>query len=203
MFYKTLFFCLLILPGLLTAQERFKAGIIFGANAAQINGDLSAGFNKLGLSTGLRGVVVLKEKMELSIDMLFSQRGSRSTEKEVLPFKILLNYIEVPVAFNYMDWRSEGEDYYKLHFHAGLSYSRLISQKVEDEAPGGLESLEPFFKSNDISILLGATFYTGPKLGFTFRYSRSFFPIFKRTDNTPNSNSLLGYFLTFHALYLF
>ena len=203
MFQKSILLFLLLLPGLLIGQQRFKAGVILGANAAQIDGDLSAGFNKLGLSGGLRGVVVLKEKMELSIDMLFSQRGSRSNERNIAAFKVHLNYVEVPVAFNYKDWISEDEDYYKLHFYGGFAYSRLISQSVEDENTGGLGTLEPFFKSNDIGFLVGTTFYSGPKLGFSFRYTRSLFPIFKRSENTPNANSLLGYFLTFQALYLF
>ena len=39
-------------------RQRFKAGVIAGITAAQIDGDASAGYNKVGLQGGLRGIVL-------------------------------------------------------------------------------------------------------------------------------------------------
>ena len=98
---KLMFFLCLLFPFSLLAQDapsqRFKAGILVGFNGSQINGDASAGFNKLGLVAGVRGVTVINEKMEISIELLYSQRGSRSelfnSTNTNIPFKIELNYI--------------------------------------------------------------------------------------------------------------
>lgn len=205
-------YLILLLPFMINAQEegiaqRFKAGLVVGLNTAQIDGDDSAGFHKFGLVGGLRGVTILNDKMELSIEMLFSQRGSRTSNNRnvnVLPFKISLNYVEVPVIFNYLDWLEEDGEYHKLHFHAGASYSRLISFDIDDGSLNStLVQLGNFFRDNDVSILAGATFYATKHLGITARYSRSLYPIFERTDDSPNADSLIGYFFTFHTVYMF
>ena len=200
---------LLTFPFFGQAQEaipqRFKAGILVGFNTAQIDGDLSAGFNKFGLIGGLRGVTILSEKMELSLELLYSQRGSKSDPDEFgIPFKISLNYVEVPVVFNYLDWQEADGEYYKLHFHAGLSYGRLLGFEI-DGGTSGLLELANNFRDNDLSFLVGATFYANKHFGITARYSRSVFPLFERDDNNtgPNSNAFIGYFFTFHTVYMF
>ena len=208
MYWKlTIVLLLFFSPSLLAQEEaipqRFKAGLIAGFNAAQINGDQSAGFNKFGLLGGLRGVTILNEKMEISLELLFSQRGSRSSNNEnVIPFKISLNYVEIPVLFNYLDWLEGDGEYYKLHFHAGFSYGRLLSFEI-DGGTTGLTLLGDFFRENDVSFLAGATFYANKHLGFTARYTRSLFPMFERSDNSPNADPLTGYFFTFHTVYMF
>ncbi|MEM9821067.1 MAG: outer membrane beta-barrel protein [Bacteroidota bacterium] len=183
--------------------QRFKAGVIAGFNTAQIDGDLSAGFNKFGLIGGLRGVAILSDKMELSLEMLYSQRGSKSDQDELgIPFKVSLNYIEVPVIFNYLDWLEGDGEYHKLHFHAGFSYGRLLNFNV-DGGTSGFRELAGFFRDNDVSWLAGATFYANKHLGITARYSRSVFPLFERRDTPPVGETLIGYFFTFHTIYMF
>ncbi|MEM8907352.1 MAG: porin family protein [Bacteroidota bacterium] len=213
MLYRLLLFFFCLISGFLSAQkeaipQRFKAGIIAGFTTAQIDGDDSAGFHKFGLVGGLRGVTIINENMEVSLEMLFSQRGSRSVSSEnVVPFKINLNYIEVPVLFNYLDWLEGDGEYYKLHFHAGLSYGRLISFEIDDGSTNSaLVRLGNFFRDNDLNWVLGATFYANKHLGITARYSRSLFPIFEPDDsdpNRPNADPLTGYYFTFHTVYMF
>lgn len=187
-----------------TPVRRFKGGVTAGFNVAQVEGDMSAGYNKFGFQGGLRVAIVLKEKMDLGIEMLFSQRGSAQRNPNLGQpiFKLTLNYIEVPVLFNYMDWLSEDESYYKLHFHAGLSYGRLFGFSTDDNT---LSSLSDFFRKNDISWIGGATFYVNSNLGFTARYSRSLSPFFVNSDapGVPNANSLVAYQISFHTLYMF
>ena len=57
------------------SQQRFKAGIVAGINAAQVDGDLAAGYNKIGLLGGLRVTTVLSNKFDVSLDFLYSQQG--------------------------------------------------------------------------------------------------------------------------------
>jgi len=180
--------------------QTFKAGAIVGLNASQIRGDASAGFNKLGVVGGLRGVVILKDKMEASLELLYSQRGSfqQTTINNSDEIRINTDYIEIPVIFNYLDW--QGEDYFRLHFHAGLSYGRLINATIQNEK---IDPILEDFSENDFSWLAGFTYYVNKHVGLTARYTRSINFLFDRSKSSINSPSYLGFFLTFQAVYMF
>ncbi len=201
------FFTMIFATTTLSAQEaverRFKGGLVGGFNLSQIEGDDAAGYNKIGLQGGARVAIILKEKMDLGIELLFSQRGSaaRNENQGRFAFKLTLNYIEVPVLFNYMDWQAEDEDYYRLHFHAGFSYGRLISFKTDEFS--NLIILEDFIRDNDVSWMAGATYYINKNLGVTARYSRSLYPFFVPDETSPNAKPLIGYQLTFQTVYMF
>ena len=206
----SLLFCCLLCCLLLQSaygQQRFKAGLIAGVNASQIDGDRSAGYHKLGLMGGLRGIAILTDKTDLSIDLLYSQRGSQSEliqGNNFIPFKIKINYIEVPILYNYKDWlvEEDNEEYYKMNFAIGLAYGRLISTEIEDEFPNSsLVALGDFFRKDDLSFAIGATVFFTRKVGVAFRWTRSLNLLFKNTDSTPNARSMRGKFLTFHLLY--
>ena len=184
-----------------TQAQTFKAGAIIGLNAAQIRGDASAGFNKLGIMGGLRVAVEVSEKVDLSLEMLYSQRGSfqQVTNNNPEEFRITTDYIDVPVAFNYRDWLVE-EGYYRIHFHAGLSYGRLINSGTDDI---NLNAVVENFNENDISWLAGTSYYFNENLALTARYTRSVNLLFEGPGTGTNSNSFLGFFLTFHVLYMF
>lgn len=192
------------------AQQRFKAGLIAGFNLSQIDGDNAAGYERFGLVGGVRGVAILSKKSELSLELLYSQRGSQSdldVSVSPMPFKIKLNYIAVPVLFNYLDWEVEDDDknkFHKMHFSGGFSYGRLLNADVDDGLPNSdLDIIATFFRQNDVSIVLGATFYANRHLGFTMRWNRSLNLLFKETEDTPNTeNNFLSKFLTFHAVYM-
>lgn len=191
-------------------EQRFKAGVIFGTTLSQIDGDQSAGYIKLGLTGGIRGVAILSEKSELSIELLFDQRGSRSQsifDEDFFPFKITTNYVSVPVVFNYKDWLSADEEYYKLHFHAGLSYGRLLNSNIDDEDQNSIFlSVSEFFEKDDLSFLIGATFYTSPHIAITGRFNRGLLPLFDNSidDGRPAAERpLVSKFLTLQCLYMF
>lgn len=192
------------------AQQRFKAGLIAGFNAAQIDGDYSAGFNKIGLVAGIRGVTVFSPHIELSTEILYSQRGSRSKTSETdyifgEPMKIQLNYVEVPVIFNYLDWKSsKGDDeFYRTHFYFGLSYGRLISGSVNDIAKSFILRDFDSLSKNDLSLIAGVSFYFTKHLGLSLRYTRSLVSIQSFQDQGFNNVRLWGYFLSMQALYMF
>ncbi len=183
-------------------QQRFGAALVLGVNAAQIDGDLYAGYNKLGLQGGIRGITILNEKSEISMGLLFSQRGSQNelnpddfTER----IKIHLNYVAVPVAYHYKDWLVD--DYYRLQVHAGLSYGRLLSTKIQDLA---IDELANEFNQNDISWIAGINYYFNRNFSLGFRYNRSITLLFNNRKNPNiNANSLLSHFLSFQGVYQF
>jgi hypothetical protein len=191
-------FCLLFIETAV-AQQRFRAGLIFGLNASQLNGDDSAGYNKLGLNGGLRGTAMLRDKMDLVFEMLYSQRGSY--EKYIVgDQRISLNYIEVPVMVSYKDWYQEDDDYYKVQAVGGFSYARLL----DASATGSLHDSEVGnFNTNDFAITIGFDIMFSKHFGMGTRWTRSINRLYDSRDHATGLNSLLGYFLTFRGMYMF
>lgn len=195
------------------AQPRFKAGAVAGLTASQIDGDLSAGYNKLGLQGGLRVAARLRARTEASMEFLFSQRGCQSelikNKYDVFPFSLTLNYVEVPVQWHYKDWLIEGEDesknFYRVAIGAGLSYARLIGTKIDDEL-SWLSGVAPeYLKKNDFSVVIGINFFLNRHLGFTARFNRSIGFMYDPRDHNPApaSRAWNGHCLYFQTVYLF
>lgn len=190
-------------------QQRFKAGILAGVTASQIDGDASAGYNKVGLLAGLRGIVVLKPKQEASIELLFTQRGSRNEAKTPPFFKTTLNYIEVPLQWHYHDWAANGDpddpDFYRVHFNVGLSYARLLGYTDDSDGTiAGITPALPDLNKNSYCFLIGASFFASKHFGFTFRYHRAINSLYKPgRPGTNFANSLNEHFLAFQTMYVF
>src|SRR5688572_18833955 len=104
--------------------QTFRTAAVLGINMSQIDGDNLAGYHKIGLNTGLKSYAMLSEKFSLSFEMLFSQKGARSTTffTPNHPVRLTLNYVEIPVEINFHDRES-------AIFSAGLAYARLLSYK--------------------------------------------------------------------------
>ncbi|MBL7775171.1 MAG: PorT family protein [Saprospiraceae bacterium] len=208
-----LFFLLLLflLPATADAQrrQRFKAGLIAGVTAAQIDGDASAGYNKVGLQGGLRGIVLLNQKQDASVEILFTQRGSRNEAKTPPFFKTTLNYIEIPVQWHYHDWPANGDpddpDFYRVHFNLGLSYGRLMG--YTDDSDGSVAGITPaldHLNKNSYCFLIGASFFATKHVGFNFRYHRAFNRLYE--PGQPGTNfaySLNEHFLALQLMYVF
>lgn len=201
------------LPVFLTAQSRFRAGIVAGVSASQIDGDNSAGYNKPGLVTGLRVLARLGTRTEGSIEMLFAQRGSQSEiirdQYNPFNFSLTLNYVEVPIQWHYNDWLIEGDDasgdFYRVSFNAGLSYARFFSAKFNGE-PNGIDRVaNGFVKKNDLSLLLGANFFFTKHFGITLRYVRGIGAIYNPKDwkTPPSPDAWLGHCIYLQAAYMF
>lgn len=177
--------------------QTFRGGVVFGANASQINGDFIAGFNKVGLHMGLKVTSDLTEKIGWSTELIYSERGSHTRAKFSDPFTISINYVEIPVLLTLKDW--EQEDYYKMHFEAGASLGRIISEKVEDI--GGNTNIDGL-NQTDLSIIFGATLFSNRNLGFSARYTHSL-NLLRDERKHPGLTHFRGYFLTLRVLYLF
>ena len=194
-YLKVLVLLLAILPGIHSvalAQKDFEmyenrtfyGGLILGANFTQVDGDNFAGYHRVGLNTG--GVVYIKmqEHAALSMEVLFSQKGSRSKDPQITAagqyitkYGIDLNYAEVPVMINYFDSR-------KSHFGAGFSYSQLATSNEYMNANFPVPDLSKYpFKKSDINFLLSGSLHMYKGLFFNLRFQYSILSI---RDNVPN-----------------
>ncbi|MDX2134036.1 MAG: porin family protein [Saprospiraceae bacterium] len=210
-FYITCTFCFGLSAASL-AQQRFTGGLVVGLTASQIDGDESAGYNKLGLMGGGRAGILLSERWESSLELLFVQRGAQNELVQNNPdqayYSATLNYIEVPIQIHFKDWLAEDADnnaFYRMYFNAGFSYARLMGTTVEDDLSAISTVVPDYLNKNDFSILLGATFFANRHLGFNFRWVRSLAPIYEPADwdVPPASEAWRPHSLYFSALYVF
>lgn len=208
--YRILLFALLLLPFSGPAQSPFGAGIVVGFNASQIQGDDSAGFNRLGVRAGVRGLARLSEKTELGFDLLYSQRGSTTElvpNNNFLRFVIHLDYVEVPIWFAFKDGLSP-EGYYRWKALGGISYGRLFNARMVDH-PTFPEDQIDNFNSNDLSLILGITYQASKKFSMGIQYTRSVVPLYNNRKFLNNVGlpiyryRLWGYLLSFQGVFEF
>lgn len=206
-YLKYLLFAALIFnaAGVAQAQQRFSAKLIAGLTASQIDGDVSAGYHKVGLQGGIGASARLKGKQSASVEMLFTQRGC-TNQPQIQPyFTTTLNYVEVPFQWHYSDWLIEGDgrsaDWYRAQFNAGLSYGRLIGYNDKYPEGFGISSALPYLNKNSVCLTLGASIYLSRHLGLTFRYNRALHYLYKPGGAGNYGRSLYEHFLAFQFNY--
>ncbi len=178
--------------------QGFDATLLAGFNAAQIDGDDLAGFNKFGLHGGVKVGYFIKPKLHLSTELLLSQRGSRSSIRLGSPVEdsnISLNYFELPVVVSFMDWLVDNS-YHKVRADVGLSFAYLYQAKASNSF---FEDDVDLFATNDFSFLVGLGYRFNKKIGINLRYTRSVTPLFD--DPAVLVRALFGYFVTFRVEY--
>ena len=191
-----------------SAQQRFKAGLIAGLNASQIQNDDVGGYDRLRVQGGLRAIAIFTDRFDLNIELLYSQRGSYAKEGSPRcfngPLDITANYVEIPVLATIKDWMHEEDGYYRIQASGGFSYGRLISSSSIGSCHDGLEEL---FNKNDVSFTIGAEYFATKNVTIGFRWSRSLNLLYNRKKGEEmfnrSENSLQGFFLSFRAGYIF
>ncbi len=189
--------------------QRFAAGLVGGFNASQIDGDDLAGFDKVGLTGGIKAIMDLKSAWDFNIEFLYSERGSRPDifNPDYDPdIEITLKYAEIPVYISLGDWWQKEGEYYKVSAHAGLSYARLISARTVDYYHPSEESydkLVPLFNDNDLSWMLGVSYRMSKSFGITGRYTRGITPLLSPEKHNLAIRRLLTYYMTFRLEYYF
>lgn len=180
----------------------FGATLLAGFNASQIDGDDYPGFNKLGFNVGIRGDIYIADKMQVGMELTYSQRGSRSellAGQSALPQLIIdLDYIQVPVLFRFSDWYIEEENYFRVNAFAGLSYGRLLRSRAINSYFEGQTEL---FNKNDIGFHIGAGYQFNPNMAITLRFNRGLTKVFDHRDDPLVARSHLSRYLTFRVEY--
>ena len=211
-------FCYILICGicnstLLNAQNnRFGVGITSGVNFSQINGDKHQGYNKIGLSLGLNGIVNLKKNFNIGLELGYNQRGSKSGDIDpnriefgIHPFNLQLNYAEVILTPNLFFYETY-DDYYRFRLSMGISFARLINANVKETILNEFTVEEPIvyadllddFSKDDLNGLIGITFYINEQIGLELRHGIGLKPIYKAPNRT-----FLVYFLSLRGHYTF
>ncbi|MGB1121678.1 MAG: porin family protein [Saprospiraceae bacterium] len=194
-------FLILTIPFLSFAQEgTFRAGLIGGFNASQIDGDLLAGYNKFGLVAGATVSVEIAERWRPSVEILYTQKGSRrSTDEQLIkPYThINLHYVEVPLMMNYVDGG--------FMLNAGLSYGRLI--RIKELTLSEIDEIEKEgdrIRRSNYNFLAGIGYFINENIGVEVRYSYSPISITDWANTgTAFTKPYILKSLSFRAVYMF
>ena len=184
-FKGTAFICLFLL--LVTtysyAQDKgFRGGIMFGAVASQVDGDMLIGYNKGGLQGGMFIANKFTKHWGIQIEMKYIQKGSRTTSvpadtanvngDTTRYYKLRLSYIDVPFIFTYNIGK-------RFMLEAGLGFAYLFRVR-EDIGGYGMSPLmqnERPFNRMEFPFVFGVAFYPAKNFHIDFRYSYSILPI--------------------------
>lgn len=178
--------------GLYLEQPRvFYGGVVLGSNFAQVDGDYFAGYHRIGLNAGGIVYAQLGKHVALSLEILYSQKGSKSNLGEPSPanasvyinnYGINVNYAEIPLMINYFDKR-------KSHAGIGVSYGRLVGSSENIQIVDTSQHLKNLdfsaypFKKDAFDFLVGAELHLWKGLFLNIRFQYSMVPI--RTQLPP------------------
>lgn len=179
-------------------QPRFKAALVAGANASQIDGDNLAGYHRWGFNGGGRVYAMLNDNLSLSVELLYTQKGSSSTKHELQPdsaVRVTINYAEIPVMFNYHD-----QD--RAIFGVGVSYARMLNYRYEEGGQNTTDDSPPIL-NKDISFLAEVTFSIWKKFGISARYNYSIASIGYNPKSPLKNHAMYNGVLSFRACYFF
>ena len=150
----------------LSQVSRFKGSLLAGLNLSQIDGDRLAGFNQPGAAAGIQVNTIFSTRWEMSMALQFAQQGARrnlNDDPAAAYARIRLNRVEVPVMLQFNEW--------KFQVGAGLSYSRLIRQRVLDSLEEDVSD-QIGFRPDGLSYLFGGTFFFKPDTGFHIQWQK-------------------------------
>lgn len=166
-----------ILAALLLASspahaQRIRGFISSGATLSQIEGDELKGFRKLGYTGGVGAIVALDrhEDWRISVEALFSQRGTYNASSEPYAAVIPLNYVDIPLMLHYRDpWGG-------MLVGLGATYGRLTEQPrgiIEYQSSFFPDTNDLKFLRNDLAIVADIRFtvWRGLMLNIRWQYS--------------------------------
>jgi len=178
---KTLVICTVLFSThiILLAQETkkesiFRAAVIVGFNGTQVDGDDLAGYRKFGVNAGGAAFVMMPKNFSVNFEILYSQKGSKRTTTQItIPntlSKLSLDYVDVPLIFNYHDKDSRGRDV--AIFGLGFVFNSLVRFKAEDEY-GPINTDENPYQRFGLEAAANVTFVFAKVFGINLRFTYS------------------------------
>jgi len=159
-------FLIFILPQKIFSQD-FEMGIIGGVDFTQVDGDLSAGYEKFGGQGGFVLTNSFKNNVSFEMQMKYIQKGSRNVhtnQSGYVYYVIRLQYVEVPVIFTYPLSKFSKKPYLqKFSLAGGLTLGYLI-KAMEDKDGYGFLPAYPSFNKYELGYVVGFKYKLNKKL---------------------------------------
>ncbi|MFW6019247.1 MAG: outer membrane beta-barrel protein [Bacteroidales bacterium] len=180
--------------------QQFDAGFKAGISASQISGDGLAGYNKPGIYAGIFTSIDITDKSRISLEMNYVEKGSRKVAKPdegiYTSYKLMLNYAEVPVTYQYFINEN-------LSFEIGPSFGVLLKQTNNEEDQNGIISGVTPFRKYELAISSGMNYWFNDNWAFSIRHSESIIPVRKHNSgatywfNRGQHLNVLRFFITY------
>lgn len=173
---KTLVVAAMVVPGVMQAQHGFKVGGKAGLNMANIvDSDLPGNKSMMGFHAGptLHYGFGNEGRAGIGLDVLYSQKGCKTTYYSVEAKTYALSYIDVPIYFRYRFG-------FGLYLEAGVDVGLLMSAKYDgnSEVDGSDDNGKPIkvkvrdkLKGTDVGFLLGLGYIHRSGIGIGYRYN--------------------------------
>ena len=174
--------------------QNFDASLGLGLNASQIDGDLFAGYSKLGINGGIEVGYTLNESWRLLSGLSFQSIGSQkelqlgsSTPEEQQ--KIQLTYLSIPMM---------GAFLFKDSGFSGIGGGSVGTRRYRTFPDRTDEAILDFFNKTDVLLSLGINYRFSDFWSVEFFANESISLLFNNKKITQlNSNSLRNRYLSF------
>lgn len=177
---KRIVLFLLLISAKINAQEHFNWGLKEGISRSQVSGITYKGFYKSGFTGGAFIKGRLAGNWTAAIDVMYVECGSlrRSvyTKGHVNSYFLQLNYIQIPLLFQYHIAR--------VGLEFGPGYGILMKIKEINVIDGISYSGTQPFNQDEINFNFGVTYSFSSRFGYCLRYTNSIVPIRRNSFET-------------------
>jgi len=178
---KTIFVAFLLAAVSFASYAQIRIGVRAGANLARISGDDDDdNAMKFGFHVGGMVHIPIQGRLCFQPEVLFSGKGTQS--KEESDYKLSLNYVDIPILFNY---RLENG----IYVEAGPTVGVLVSAKTKFD--GDSEDVKDSFKASDIGAAIGAGYRADMGFSLGIRYQLGISNIADDDDFSLRNNVLM------------
>lgn len=187
---------------------------------SQIDGDHQSGYDRRGLTYGLRGGIAINRKFDIMTEMLYITKGCLPDYNSSFDKKkadINLKYAEVPLILN-IHFKQTENDFYRWTIQGGFSYARLLKSTTIITKKNSIDTVatsnlsQENYKKHDLALLFGLNFNVLENLAVGFRQNISLITLYDNPDKTRLTNAALqrekyvsfrNYYVTFRIQYDF
>jgi len=152
-------------------KKRFNAGLVAGINSSDLAGKGLASF--IGWNAGAYGIASVTKHLHFSLELLWSQNGDYLNAEffpELNYSDVKLNFIEVPIQFNYQLQQSEELNDRKGWLRVGFSFAHLLDYKIEANNIDVSNQII-WEKENSFLVNFGGAFFLNKNWGIDIRMS--------------------------------
>ncbi len=177
------------------ARAQFSAGLLGGATFAQVDGDKISGYNKTGLSAGIRIDYKINERWYSGFEILYTMKGSKEITDPDKPvadlFRLRFDYIEFPLKLSY-----EKKDF--LFYFGPTVGVNVIAMR--DEL--GLGWMDTEIRKMEFGALAGAEYDLSDQFSIGLRHQNSLVRVGDDYDNGLNIWNRAGLYNRLFGIYV-